>query len=95
MNIHIGIDTDLILMDEPFSGLDYARKTALQDLVQEVFGAKTRVLVTHDPEEAAKLGDQIYLLDGKPAKPRLLANRAEQEPLGAALADVLLKDMTA
>lgn len=78
-------DAELVLMDEPFSGLDFVRKQSLIALMLEVLADKTRVLVTHDPHEAAALGDQIYLLAGKPASARLLADRDVAKPSPDAL----------
>jgi molybdate transport system permease protein len=56
----------LILLDEPFSGLDAPVRAKLyRDLrrLQAETGLAT-VLVTHDPEEAALLADEIIILDG-------------------------------
>ena len=59
----------LLLLDEPFSALDApaAREPALQLLaLQHEIGATT-ILVTHDPQEAALLADEILVLeDGRP-----------------------------
>ncbi|MBU3155524.1 ABC transporter ATP-binding protein [Clostridium estertheticum] len=60
------MDPDVILMDEPFSALDPITKTQLQD---EVFNIqqnykKTIIFVTHDMDEALKLGDRICIMDG-------------------------------
>ena len=59
------MDPDVILMDEPFSALDPITKTQLQD---EIFNIqqnfkKTIIFVTHDMDEALKLGDKICILD--------------------------------
>jgi iron(III) transport system ATP-binding protein len=55
----------VMLLDEPFSGLDTGLRTRLRDdtlhLLKES-GAAT-VLVTHDPEEAMFMGDRIALMD--------------------------------
>lgn len=59
-------DADLILMDEPFSALDAITKLQLQNLACQLLAHKTVVLVTHDPEEAIRLGDRIYLLKQNP-----------------------------
>ena len=61
-------EPDVILMDEPFSALDPITREQLQDellRLQEEFG-KTIVFVTHDIDEAIKLGDKIAVIcDGK------------------------------
>lgn len=58
-------DSDIILMDEPFSALDPVTKSSLQE---ELFNMqkelnKTIVFVTHDMDEAIKIADKICLLN--------------------------------
>lgn len=61
-------DPDIVLMDEPFSALDPITREQLQNellKLQEDLG-KTIVFVTHDIDEALKLGDKIaVMVDGK------------------------------
>ncbi|GAB3796705.1 ABC transporter ATP-binding protein [Spirosoma humi] len=62
-------DSDILLMDEPFSALDYqARLTMRRELVR-VLEKKPRtvVFVTHDIEEAAQLADRVLVLSKRPA----------------------------
>jgi len=57
---------DLILMDEPFGALDpIIRTRAQEDLrrIQQALGS-TIILVTHDMEEAIRLGDRVAVMDG-------------------------------
>ena len=57
---------DLLLMDEPFGALDpVIRARAQEDLraIQHKLGS-TIVLVTHDMEEAIRLGDRVGVMDG-------------------------------
>jgi len=59
------MDPDVILMDEPFSALDPITKGQLQD---EIFNIqqnfkKTIIFVTHDMDEALKLGDKICIME--------------------------------
>lgn len=61
-------DANLILMDEPFSALDAITKIQLQDLTCQLLKNKTVVLVTHDPQEAIKLTNHIYILENQPVK---------------------------
>lgn len=60
------IDSEIILMDEPFSALDPITRSDLQEelfnLHQEV--KKTIVFVTHDMDEALKLADKICIMSG-------------------------------
>jgi putative hydroxymethylpyrimidine transport system ATP-binding protein len=59
-------EANLILMDEPFSALDAITKIQLQDLTCDLLKDKTVVLVTHDPQEAIKLANHIYILKNQP-----------------------------
>ena len=57
-----------LLMDEPFSALDPLIRTEMQDLLLKLQSelGKTIVFVTHDPDEAVRLGDSIAILkDGE------------------------------
>ena len=56
---------ELILMDEPFSALDYFTRRNLQDMVLQLFHhqKKTILFVTHDVEEALLLGDRILVME--------------------------------
>lgn len=58
----------IILMDEPFSALDTITKLKLQNLAAELLSQHTVILVTHDPMEALRLCDHIYIIKGEPAK---------------------------
>lgn len=60
----------LLMLDEPFSALDYQTKLRLEDLVSETlksFG-KTAILVTHDIGEAIAMSDRIYLFSASPGQ---------------------------
>ncbi len=64
-------DPDIILMDEPFSALDPITREQLQDELLRLHDemGKTIVFVTHDIDEAIKLGDKIAILqDGQIAQ---------------------------
>ena len=57
-------DTNILLMDEPFSGLDPLIRRQMQDeliRLQEEF-RKTIIFITHDLDEALRLGDRIAIL---------------------------------
>ena len=45
-------DADLILLDEPFSGLDRSTRIQMANLCQKLLVDKTLILVTHDPRDA-------------------------------------------
>lgn len=60
----LAVDPALMLMDEPFSGLDTQHRNAVRDETLRVLketGVPT-LLVTHDPEEAMRLSDRIALM---------------------------------
>jgi len=61
---------DLLLMDEPFKGLDLQLKITLLDSFAALWqqDLRTVIFVTHDLDEALYLGDNIYILSGLPAK---------------------------
>ncbi len=59
-------DKPVVLMDEPFSALDAVTRYRLQDLACEMLEGKTVVLITHDPQEALRLSDHIYLMQSQP-----------------------------
>lgn len=61
----LAVDPPVILMDEPFSALDPITREKLQDDLLKLQSQikKTIVFVTHDIEEAFKLGDRICLLN--------------------------------
>lgn len=55
-------DRPFVLLDEPFSALDAATRAGMQELAHELLAGRTKLLITHDPAEAARLGDRIHLL---------------------------------
>jgi glycine betaine/proline transport system ATP-binding protein len=59
-------DADILLMDEPFSALDPLIRRKLQDelLALQARVQRTILFVSHDLDEALKLGDQISILEG-------------------------------
>ena len=60
-------DRPIVLMDEPFSALDAITRMRLQELAAGLLADRTVLLVTHDPLEALRLGDRIYVMAGRPA----------------------------
>ncbi|AOF49545.1 ABC transporter ATP-binding protein [Tetragenococcus halophilus] len=59
---------DIVLMDEPFGALDPLSRTTLQDLILDLHKEldNTIIFVTHDMDEAMKLGDRIGIMgDGE------------------------------
>lgn len=65
-------DSDALLMDEPFSSLDYLERLRMRRELARVLDERphTVVLVTHDIEEAAQLADRVIVLSERPAQLR-------------------------
>jgi ABC-type nitrate/sulfonate/bicarbonate transport system ATPase subunit len=63
-------NTDILLLDEPFSSLDYLTALRLRQELARMLEElpRTVVLVTHDIEEAAQLADRILVLSERPAR---------------------------
>lgn len=65
-------ESNVLLLDEPFSSLDYLTRFHMRHELARLIEAKPRtvVLVTHDIEEAAQLSDRIVVLSDRPAQVR-------------------------
>ncbi|QSG12582.1 ABC-type nitrate/sulfonate/bicarbonate transportsystem, ATPase component [Halapricum desulfuricans] len=63
-------DPDLLLMDEPFGAVDAQTKAKLQEELLDIWTetGKTVLFVTHDIEEAIKLGDRVVVMDREPGR---------------------------
>lgn len=66
----LATEPKLLMLDEPFSALDYQTKLKLEDLVATTFKAfeKTAILVTHDIGEAIAMSDRIFLFSPRPGR---------------------------
>ncbi|WP_295904009.1 ABC transporter ATP-binding protein [uncultured Vibrio sp.] len=73
-------DKPVVLMDEPFSALDAVTRHKLQSLACELLKDKTVVLITHDPQEAVRLADGLYVLQGAPASAQQLPVPSAEPP---------------
>ena len=93
------VDTDILLMDEPFSGLDPLIRRQMQDELLNLQSElqKTIVFITHDLNEALKLGDHIAIMhDGTVAQigsPEDIVLRPEDEYVGDFTQDVRLESV--
>ena len=60
----LAVDPDVLIMDEPFSGLDPLIRREMQDelLTLQADLQKTIIFITHDLDEALKLGDRIAIM---------------------------------
>ena len=61
---------DVLLLDEPFSALDYQTRLAVSDDVYKILKKekKSAIMVTHDLAEAISMSDRIIVLSGRPSK---------------------------
>ncbi|NKE07990.1 ABC transporter ATP-binding protein [Mesobacillus selenatarsenatis] len=66
----LATEPKLLMLDEPFSALDYQTKLKLEDLVSTTFKTfgKTAILVTHDIGEAIAMSDRIFLFSPRPGR---------------------------
>ena len=62
-------DSDLLLLDEPFQGLDEENRQKIMTLIRQARSApdKLTIFITHDKAEAAYLADTIVTFDAAPA----------------------------
>ena len=66
----LAVDPDIILMDEPFTALDYTTRKYLRNELVRIWEqtGKTIIFVTHDLEEALYLADQVVVFSAKPTR---------------------------
>ncbi|REC96191.1 ABC transporter ATP-binding protein [Kushneria indalinina] len=58
----------LVLMDEPFAALDAMTRLDIHARACELLSDRIVLMVTHDPLEALRLGDQLLIMRGSPAR---------------------------
>lgn len=66
----LAVDPEILLLDEPFSSLDYQTRLAVSDEIYCIIKSekKTALMVTHDIAEAVSVSDRIVVLSKRPAK---------------------------
>ncbi len=66
----LALQPELLLLDEPFSALDYQTRLELCDDIFAIIKReqKTAILVTHDIQEAISMSDRIIVLSARPGK---------------------------
>lgn len=66
----LAIEPELLLLDEPFSALDYQTRLSVGNEVGEILRKEkiTTVLVTHDIPEAVSMSDRVIVFTERPAK---------------------------
>lgn len=66
----LALEPDLLLLDEPFSALDYQTRLTVCDDISTIIRSrkKTAVLITHDLSEAVSAADRILILTRRPGR---------------------------
>ena len=69
----LAVNPDILIMDEPFSGLDFLTHMKMREEVVNMheFIGKTTIVVTHDIDDALIMGDRIIVMSGQPSKIKL------------------------
>ncbi|MEI6856436.1 ABC transporter ATP-binding protein [Psychrilyobacter sp.] len=64
------IDSDLMLLDEPFGALDALTRSSMQDWLLEIWKKHNHsiLFITHDIEEAIYLSDRVYIMSTRPGR---------------------------
>ena len=65
----LALEPDLLLLDEPFSALDYQTRLSVGDDIGTIIQqeGKTAILVTHDISEAVSMADRVIIFSSRPA----------------------------
>lgn len=65
----LALKPDILLLDEPFSALDYQTRITVSDDVYKIIREenKTALMVTHDISEAVSIGDKVVVLSNRPS----------------------------
>lgn len=66
----LALEPDLLLLDEPFSALDYQTRLSVCDDISTIIKGrkKTAVLITHDLSEAVSVADRVVILSRRPGR---------------------------
>lgn len=88
------LEPDILLLDEPFSALDYQTRLEVSDDIWGIIRKekKTAVLITHDIAEAVSMADRIIILTDRPATVKSIIDvkltvEGERTPFAARSAD--------
>ncbi len=78
----LATNPDILLMDEPFSALDYQTRLKVADDIYKIIKKenKTVIMVTHNIEEAIIMSNKIIILSKRPAKIKNIINVELENP---------------
>lgn len=79
----LATNPDILLLDEPFSALDYQTRLAVADDVYKIIKSekKSAIMVTHDLAEAISMADRVIVLTKRPARIKNIYNIEFEERL--------------
>lgn len=101
----LALDPKLLLLDEPFSALDFQTRLSVCDSVSEIIEdeKKTAILVTHDIAEAISMADRIIILKARPGSVKRIVEvnlrhlgsplKRRESELSSQLFDEIWKDL--
>lgn len=66
----LALEPDILLLDEPFSALDYQTRLSVCDDISSIIksAGKTAILITHDLSEAVSVADRVVILTKRPGR---------------------------
>lgn len=99
------LEPELLLLDEPFSALDFQTRLKVCDDVYDMIKSekKTAILVTHDISEAISMSEKIIILSSRPASVKTVLNlnligetplARREDPSFSKLFDRIWKELT-
>ena len=98
------IDPDFLILDEPLASLDDALAARLREQIATLVGSRSvmTLLVTHNLDDAVRLGDRLFFLSARPAKivhvetigtPRAARSEADVSEIKAGLSRLNLANL--
>ena len=72
----LALKPDILLLDEPFSALDYQTRLSVADDVYNIIKKenKTVIMITHDVGEACSIADRVAILSDRPSRVKKIVN---------------------
>lgn len=69
----LALEPDVLLLDEPFSALDYQTRLSVSDDISSIIRqtGKTAILITHDLSEAISIADRVLVLSSRPGRVKM------------------------